>query len=33
LVDELVDLSGLHRKSVLRLLRQQPADHVWSTGC
>jgi hypothetical protein len=27
LVDELVELSGFHRKSVLRLLRQQPADH------
>ena len=27
LVDELVELSGYHRKSVLRLLRQQPADH------
>ena len=27
LVDELVKLSGFHRKSVLRLLRQQPADH------
>ena len=27
LVNELVDLSGFHRKSVLRLLRQQPADH------
>lgn len=27
LVDELVELSGLHRKTVLRLLRQQPADH------
>jgi len=26
LVDELVELSGYHRKSVLRLLRQQPAD-------
>jgi len=26
-VDELVELSGYHRKSVLRLLRQQPADH------
>ena len=28
LVDELVELSGFHRKSVLRLLRQQPADHA-----
>ena len=27
LVDELVELSGYHRKSVLRLLHQQPADH------
>lgn len=27
MVDELVELSGFHRKSVLRLLRQQPADH------
>ena len=27
LVDELVALSGFHRKSVLRLLHQQPADH------
>jgi hypothetical protein len=27
LVDELVELSGFHRKSVLWLLRQQPADH------
>ena len=27
LVDELVELSGYHRKSVLWLLRQQPADH------
>ncbi|MEX0587650.1 MAG: transposase family protein, partial [Cyanobium sp.] len=27
LVDELVEISGYHRKSVLRLLRQQPADH------
>jgi hypothetical protein len=27
LVDELVALSGFHRRSVLRLLRQQPADH------
>ena len=27
LVDGLVELSGFHRKSVLRLLRQQPADH------
>jgi hypothetical protein len=26
-VDELVELSGYHRKSVLRLLRQQPANH------
>jgi hypothetical protein len=26
-VDGLVELSGFHRKSVLRLLRQQPADH------
>lgn len=27
LVDVLVELSGYHRKSVLRLLRQQPAGH------
>lgn len=27
LVDELVEISGYHRKSVLRLLRQQQADH------
>ena len=27
LVDELVELGRNHRKSVLRLLRQQPADH------
>ena len=26
-MDELVELSGYHRKSVLRLLRQQPANH------
>ena len=26
LVDELVAITGYHRKSVLRLLRQQPAD-------
>ncbi|MCP9839902.1 hypothetical protein KBY93_04535 [Synechococcus sp. J7-Johnson] len=25
-MDELVELSGYHRKSVLRLLRQQPVD-------
>ena len=26
-MEELVELSGYHRKSVLRLLRQQPADY------
>ena len=33
LVDELVELSGFHRKSVLRLLRQQPADHGGPPAC
>ena len=32
-MDELVELSGFHRKSVLRLLRQQPADHGGPPAC
>jgi hypothetical protein len=32
LVDELVELSGSRRESVLRLLRKQPEDHGGPTG-
>ena len=32
LVDKLVELSWFHRKSELRLLRQQPADHGDHSG-